>query len=184
MQDVYGQVPSTRFSQAPDDALHAHEAVSSVEAQVEAATKRATLLLSQSHVQVVTADFCAYGTPWRKRTGFMAGNVDVQDMRRVFPPKLWLPPDDLEPPAEQEDGDSNGMMNDKVRFSGPTHQYKPERAAWRIGEPQANQRTTAPPPQPNYAHSSNPYTKRKGMCAAFFGSASRLPANDFTDKQG
>ena len=30
-------------------------------------------------------------------------NVDVQDMRRVLPPRLWMDPSELEPPANEED---------------------------------------------------------------------------------
>ena len=46
--------------------------------------------------------------PWETSTAYaalvaMRCNVDVQDMRRVLPPRLWMSPDDLEPDAEEED---------------------------------------------------------------------------------
>ena len=37
---------------------------------------------SASHTQVKIIDFCAYGTPWRKRTRIMFGNVDSCDLTR------------------------------------------------------------------------------------------------------
>ena len=40
-------------------------------------------ILVMTNVQFTTCDFCAYGTPWRKRTSFMSGHVDVQDLARV-----------------------------------------------------------------------------------------------------
>ena len=30
-------------------------------------------------------------------------NVDVHDMRRVLPPRLWIHPDELEPEAKEQD---------------------------------------------------------------------------------
>ena len=36
----------------------------------------------------------------------MRCNLDVQDLRRVLPPKLWMPEADLEPDGKEEDGSS------------------------------------------------------------------------------
>ena len=46
--------------------------------------------------------------PWETSTNYAAlvaarCNVDVQDMRRVLPPRLWMHPDELEPDAKEED---------------------------------------------------------------------------------
>ena len=36
----------------------------------------------------------------------LRSNLDVQDMRRVLPPLLWMPEADLEPAANEEEGES------------------------------------------------------------------------------
>ena len=40
-------------------------------------------LACDPHTQVKVVDFCAYGTPWRKRTRLMFGNVDACDLARL-----------------------------------------------------------------------------------------------------
>ena len=37
----------------------------------------------QPHIHVVITDFCQYGTPWRKRTRFVCGNILLDDLHRV-----------------------------------------------------------------------------------------------------
>ena len=40
-------------------------------------------LENENHVHVRVADFCRYGTAWRKRTKFMCGNVASDDTLRL-----------------------------------------------------------------------------------------------------
>ena len=40
-------------------------------------------LQNASHVQTSVCDFCQYGTNWRKRTRFLAGNLDECDLGRI-----------------------------------------------------------------------------------------------------
>ena len=40
-------------------------------------------LMSMSHVHLRVGDFCSWGTPWRKRTTFMCGNISNDDSMRL-----------------------------------------------------------------------------------------------------
>ena len=40
-------------------------------------------LLSQPWTKYVRADFCCFGTPWRKRTGFLCGHISEEDLSRL-----------------------------------------------------------------------------------------------------
>ena len=40
-------------------------------------------LCSQPHIQVVYADFCRFGTAWKKHTRFVCGNIELTDLHRV-----------------------------------------------------------------------------------------------------
>ncbi len=40
-------------------------------------------LSADTHVDVMVVDFCAYGTPWRKRTRILVGNVAEPDLGRL-----------------------------------------------------------------------------------------------------
>ena len=40
-------------------------------------------LARDKHVKLVTADQCRFGRPWRKRTLFMCGNIDSDDLGRL-----------------------------------------------------------------------------------------------------
>jgi hypothetical protein len=40
-------------------------------------------LLHSANCHVVVADFCQFGTKWRKRTRFLCGNIDPLDLQRV-----------------------------------------------------------------------------------------------------
>lgn len=39
--------------------------------------------LQKSHINLVVADFCQFGTPWKKRTKFMCGNIEAADLHRL-----------------------------------------------------------------------------------------------------
>ena len=49
-------------------------------------------LLRMSHVHAVTIDFCQYGSPWRKRTKLVFGNLDRQDTLRLCHRRCAGPP--------------------------------------------------------------------------------------------
>jgi hypothetical protein len=40
-------------------------------------------LLSDSRVEFVTADQCLFGSRWRKRTGFLCGNIPSEDLQKL-----------------------------------------------------------------------------------------------------
>ena len=40
-------------------------------------------LVLQPHVKSIVADFCQFGTPWRKRAKFLAGNISADDLHRI-----------------------------------------------------------------------------------------------------
>ena len=40
-------------------------------------------LVQSEHTCLLTTDFCAYGTIWRKRTNILAGNIPLDDLHRV-----------------------------------------------------------------------------------------------------
>jgi hypothetical protein len=40
-------------------------------------------LMNDPDVQIVVSDFCQFGTKWRKRTRFLCGNIDYNDLHRV-----------------------------------------------------------------------------------------------------
>jgi hypothetical protein len=40
-------------------------------------------LSNNSNTHTVITDFCQFGTPWRKRTRFLCGNIDKQDTERI-----------------------------------------------------------------------------------------------------
>ena len=41
------------------------------------------LRLTQAHATVITADFCQFGAKWRKRTTFLAGHIQHDDLHRL-----------------------------------------------------------------------------------------------------
>ena len=61
--------------------------------------------------------------PWETSTNYaslvaMRCNVDVQDMRRVLPPRLWMNPSELEPAAKEEDRNTYNHGAYPQRYSG------------------------------------------------------------------
>ena len=61
--------------------------------------------------------------PWETSTNYaslvaMRCNVDVQDMRRVLPPRLWMNPSELEPDAKEEDRNTYNHGAYPQRYSG------------------------------------------------------------------
>ena len=40
-------------------------------------------LMKSEHVHDIVCDFCMFGTPWRKRTRFLCGNIDPVDLGRI-----------------------------------------------------------------------------------------------------
>jgi hypothetical protein len=40
-------------------------------------------MLATSYVQRIVCDFCRFGKPWRKRTVFISGHIDFQDLGRL-----------------------------------------------------------------------------------------------------
>ena len=45
-------------------------------------------------------------------------NVDVQDLRRVLPPHMWMPPDELEPSAKEDESNSYNHGAYPQRYKG------------------------------------------------------------------
>jgi hypothetical protein len=61
--------------------------------------------------------------PWECSTNYaalvaMRCNVDVQDLRRVLPPTMWMAPEDLEPVGEESNGEAYTPGSYPPRYQG------------------------------------------------------------------
>ena len=65
--------------------------------------------------------------PWECPTNYATlvsarCNVDAQDMRRVVPPRLWLPAEELEPIVAEDDDVAHGTCPQRLRCFSVGHQ--------------------------------------------------------------
>ena len=69
--------------------------------------------------------------PWECSTNYaalvaMRCNVDVQDLRRVLPPTMWMPADELEPAGREEEGKTYTHGAYPQRFKGSPYHMTPK----------------------------------------------------------